>query len=116
LRRTWTSNKNGVFWLKDCLPHDLDSARIMTFGYNAAAAFGRSTADVIDHAKDLLSSLVDKREDDKVTCLSTSMEHGAWLTADGRKQIDPSSSSPILLAELSSNRCSNHSPSIPIDR
>jgi hypothetical protein len=38
----------------------------MTFGYNAAAAFGRSTADIIDHAKDLLSSLVDKREDDKV--------------------------------------------------
>jgi hypothetical protein len=42
----------------------------MTFGYNAAAAFGRSTADIIDQAKDLLSSLVDKREDDKVTCLS----------------------------------------------
>jgi hypothetical protein len=39
----------------------------MTFGYNAAAAFGRSTADIIDHAKDLLSSLIDKREDNKVT-------------------------------------------------
>ncbi|KAF7509588.1 hypothetical protein GJ744_007626 [Endocarpon pusillum] len=34
----------------------------MTFGYNAAAAFGQSTPDVIDHAKGLLSSLVAKRE------------------------------------------------------
>jgi len=38
----------------------------MTFGYNAAAAFGRSTGDIINHALDLLSSLVDKREDFKV--------------------------------------------------
>lgn len=69
-KQTWTSSKNGVYWLKDCLPHDLDSARIMSFGYNAAAAFGRTTADTIDHGKDLLSSLVDKREDDEVMCLS----------------------------------------------
>ncbi len=38
----------------------------MTFGYNAAAAFGQSTSDVIDHAKSLLSSLVDKREEPEV--------------------------------------------------
>jgi hypothetical protein len=38
----------------------------MSFGYNAAAAFGQSTADIIDHAKDLLSSLVDKRENEEV--------------------------------------------------
>ncbi|KAK5562446.1 hypothetical protein LTR43_011950 [Exophiala xenobiotica] len=35
----------------------------MTFGYNAHAAFGHSTAEVIDHAKGLLASLVDKREE-----------------------------------------------------
>lgn len=64
-KKTWTSKKNGVYWLKDCLPHDLDSARIMSFGYNAAAAFGRTTADVIDHSKNLLSSLINKREDDE---------------------------------------------------
>ena len=68
-RQTWTNRKNGIFWLKDCLPHDFNHARIMTFGYNAAAAFGRSTASIIDHAKDLLSSLADKREHDKVTSL-----------------------------------------------
>ena len=38
----------------------------MTFGYNAAAAFGQSTADVTDHAKGLLSSLVYKREESEV--------------------------------------------------
>lgn len=39
----------------------------MTFGYNADAAFGNSTADITDHDKELLSSLVDKREEDDVS-------------------------------------------------
>ena len=39
----------------------------MTFGYNADAAFGQSTAEVVDHAKSLLASLVDKREEPEVT-------------------------------------------------
>jgi hypothetical protein len=38
----------------------------MTFGYNASAAFGNTVADIVDHAKGLLSSLVDKREEDDV--------------------------------------------------
>jgi hypothetical protein len=48
------------------LPHKVSDARILTFGYNAAAAFGHSTADIIDHAKSLLSSLIDKREEEGV--------------------------------------------------
>ena len=40
----------------------------MTFGYNADVAFGNTTADIIDHAKSLLSSLIDKREEDDVDC------------------------------------------------
>lgn len=36
----------------------------MTFGYNADMAFGNTTADVLDHAKDLLGSLLDEREAD----------------------------------------------------
>jgi hypothetical protein len=36
----------------------------MTFGYDANAAFGNTTADVVDHAKDLFGSLVDKREEE----------------------------------------------------
>jgi hypothetical protein len=38
----------------------------MSYGYNADAAFGNSFADVLDHAKGLLASLVDKRENDDV--------------------------------------------------
>ena len=36
----------------------------MAFGYNADAAFGNTIADIIDHAKDLLSSLIDRREEE----------------------------------------------------
>jgi hypothetical protein len=63
---TWTHPKSKAFWLKDFLPQQIPDARIMTFGYNADAAFGQSTAEVIDHAKSLLSSLVDKREEPDV--------------------------------------------------
>ena len=41
----------------------------MTFGYNADAAFGQSTAEIVDHAKSLLASLVDKREEPEVQSL-----------------------------------------------
>lgn len=40
---------------------------MLTFGYNADAAFGNTTADVVDHAKDLLGSLIDKREEENET-------------------------------------------------
>jgi hypothetical protein len=39
----------------------------MTFGYNATAAFGDTTADIADHAKALLVNLVDEREEDDVS-------------------------------------------------
>lgn len=65
--QTWTHPKSHAFWLKDFLPHEIPEARIMTFGFNADAAFGKSTSDVIDHAKSLLSSLVDKREEPEET-------------------------------------------------
>lgn len=65
-KNTWTNHKTNAFWLKDFLPLDVPNARVMTFGYNADAAFGNTTADIIDHAKGLLSSLVDKREEDDV--------------------------------------------------
>jgi hypothetical protein len=52
---TWTHPKSKAFWLKDFLPQQIPHARIMTFGYNAAAAFGQLTAEVTDHAKSLLT-------------------------------------------------------------
>jgi hypothetical protein len=38
----------------------------MSFGYNASAAFGNTTANITDHAKDLLTCLIDKREEEDV--------------------------------------------------
>lgn len=65
-KNTWTSRQINAFWLKEFLPLDVPHARVMTLGYNAHAAFGNTTADIIDHAKSLLSSLVDKREEEDV--------------------------------------------------
>ncbi|KAI9768501.1 MAG: hypothetical protein M1840_004911 [Geoglossum simile] len=62
-KNTWTNHKASAFWLKDFLPLDVPNVRVMTFGYNSSAAFGNTTADIRDHAKGLLSSLVDKREE-----------------------------------------------------
>ncbi|MCJ1279947.1 Kinesin light chain 3 [Puttea exsequens] len=45
---TWTHPKSNAFWLKDFLPQQIPDARIMTFGYNAKAAFGQSTAEGIN--------------------------------------------------------------------
>lgn len=38
----------------------------MIFGYNAEVAFGRSTAEIVDHTKSLLAYLVEKREESEV--------------------------------------------------
>jgi hypothetical protein len=63
---TWTHPKSQKFWLRDFLPQQIPDSRIMTFGYNADVAFGQSTAEIVDHAKGLLASLVDKREESEV--------------------------------------------------
>jgi hypothetical protein len=52
----------------------------MTFGYNASTAFGNTTATIIDHAKDLLTCLVDKREEEGDIRLT--------LAYPGNKQAD----------------------------
>lgn len=67
MKRSWTHEETKKFWLQDFLPINVPNVRVMTFGYMAGAAFGNSTADITDYAKDLLSSLVDKREEDDVS-------------------------------------------------
>lgn len=47
-------------------PTDIKGARVLNYGYNADGVFGNTTADVWDHAKSLLGSLVDEREADDV--------------------------------------------------
>ena len=59
--KTWTHPKTKSFWLQDFLPMDIPGVRVLNFSYNADAAFGNTTADILDHAKDLLGSLIDKR-------------------------------------------------------
>jgi len=44
-------------------------ARIMTFGYNADAAFEQSTAKVVDHAKSFVGQLGGQE---------TSLKYGTW--------------------------------------
>ncbi|KAN0067442.1 hypothetical protein V8E54_014532 [Elaphomyces granulatus] len=64
VKRTWTHRETNALWLQDFLPQDVKNIRVMSFGYNASAAFGNTTATIADHAKDLLTCLVDKREEE----------------------------------------------------
>ena len=65
--RTWTEPKSKKLWLRDFLPKDLPRGRILTFGYNATAAFENSVADIVDHGRELLGSLVERREEKDVS-------------------------------------------------
>lgn len=65
--KTWTNKKTGAFWLQDYLPADIEDARVMNYAYNADVAFGNTVADIMDFAKDLLNSLIDKREREEVS-------------------------------------------------
>jgi hypothetical protein len=56
---TWT--KGQTLWLKDLLPQNLKTARVMLFGYNANAAFQHSTAGVLEQAQNLLNRVRMKR-------------------------------------------------------
>lgn len=59
--RTWTESKSKKLWLRDFLPGDLPSARMMVFGYNAEPFFRSSVAGIEEHARGLLAALVEKR-------------------------------------------------------
>ena len=65
--KTWNHTKSGVCWLEECLRSDMKAARIMSFGYNADAAFGITTTSTKDHVVDLLGSLLDVREEAEVS-------------------------------------------------
>lgn len=67
LIKTWTHPESQICWPQEWLPKELPKVRVMTYGYNADVAFGNSTADILDHAKGLLSSLVDERDNPNVT-------------------------------------------------
>ena len=53
---TWTA-ENGKLWLRDFLPSQLPSARIMSFGYNSDTFLSKAVADIEDVASMLLNGL-----------------------------------------------------------
>lgn len=60
--KTWEYG-NGTLWLRDLLPEEIPSARIMTFGYDSTVAFSNSVARIEDKALDLLNRLGALRDD-----------------------------------------------------
>lgn len=86
---TWTHPNTKSFWLKDFLPTNLSGARIMSFGYNADAAFSSAVSDIDDHATDLLNNVVDKRSERDVT-YSTKCLKNSILRMFGRNSKGPS--------------------------
>lgn len=65
--KTWTTEKTKKLWLQDSdlLPSHLKSARVLTFGYNAAVAalLGKTSSDrILQHAQTLVAELVADRE------------------------------------------------------
>lgn len=61
--KTWTDAKTKKLWLHDFLPADIEGTRVMSFRYNADAAFGNTTANISDCAIDLLGNLAARRQD-----------------------------------------------------
>ena len=60
--KTWECS-NGTLWLRDYLPEEVPSARIMTFGYDSTVAFSNSVARIEDKALDLLNRLGAQRDE-----------------------------------------------------
>ncbi|KAA6410460.1 MAG: hypothetical protein FRX48_05882 [Lasallia pustulata] len=58
---TWTVEDK--LWLRDFLPPQLPSARVLLFGYNANVAFETSIAGVGEQAINLLNRIASKREE-----------------------------------------------------
>lgn len=57
---TWTAS-NGKLWLRDFLPKQIPTARIMTFGYDSSWFLSKSVMGIPDFASDLLFRLKSHR-------------------------------------------------------
>lgn len=60
--KSWTS-KNGVAWLRDLLPTSIESARILTYGYDATTwdSSRVSTQNLFRHATSFAEQLAQQR-------------------------------------------------------
>jgi hypothetical protein len=79
-RSTWTDPASGKLWLRDFLPEKIPNARIMSFGYDSALAFGKSVANLEDFAIDLLDRLRGERRSQRQpnTLVDNGMQSKQW--------------------------------------
>jgi protein SERAC1 len=59
--KTWTHENSGFNWLAHAIPKVLPNARVMTFEYNSALQFSKSTSDIHTFGEQLLESLLIER-------------------------------------------------------
>lgn len=53
---TWTDLHSGNLWLRDFLPSDLPTARVMSFGYNATTLFSQVVTNIDNMVEALLAA------------------------------------------------------------
>lgn len=58
----WKDKESGVNWVRDLLPVQIPSARVLALQYNANVVFGPSIAGVAGQAENLLECLRMKRK------------------------------------------------------
>lgn len=61
-RSTWKKADSSPFWLQDYLPHDVEDARVFTYGYDACSVFQKPKGDNEACARRLLQSLHAQRQ------------------------------------------------------
>jgi hypothetical protein len=59
---SWRNRESDSMWLRDFLPNDVQSVRIMAFGYNSTLA-GSAAAEqrILDYVRDLIQQLENAR-------------------------------------------------------
>lgn len=58
---SWRSRKSGKMWLRDIIPTDIPTARILTYGYDTKLVGSNSDACILDYAKQFLATVTDAR-------------------------------------------------------
>ncbi|PYH76480.1 hypothetical protein BO82DRAFT_205066 [Aspergillus uvarum CBS 121591] len=64
--KTWTHKQSGVMWLRDLLPQELPTVRIITYSYNVRFNNFTGHQDRRNISIKLLSELVDLKKTDKI--------------------------------------------------
>jgi hypothetical protein len=68
---SWTSHDTGKMWLKDFLPDDVKSIRIMSYGYSFSKYDETIDINTLDHRRNLLQTLANARRSTPVCILDS---------------------------------------------